>query len=317
MTHRNRRSLLWGGMVIALLVLVAITMGHPASGAGEKYTPLAVKTPDGLTIRGQVWGNASGPEILFIHGFSQSYLSWIKQTSGDLPGNFRLVTYDLRGHGGSDKPLEAKYYQDDKAWADEVAAVIQAANLKRPVLVAWSYGGRVVGHYLKYYGDAHLAGINFVDTRAKTAEPAWDGEVIRKTSAAMVSPDVAANIAGTKEFVRGLTAAPLSAEDFVLALAYNLVVPIEVRAALRGGPNAAADYTDVFKTIKVPVLVSHGAEDNLVKVAAARYTASIVPGAKLSIYDNVGHAPFLERPERFNGELAAFASKATSQRSSK
>jgi non-heme chloroperoxidase len=312
---KNRRTLLWSAIAIAFLIAASITIERPAFGAGEQYTPLSVKTPDGLTIRAQVWGNANGPEILLIHGFSQSYLSWIKQTGGDFPKAFRIVTYDFRGHGGSDKPLEAKYYQDDKAWADEVAAVIQAANLKHPVVVAWSYGGRVIGNYLKYYGDSHLAGINLVDIRTKAAEPAWDGDVIRKTSAAMISADIATNIAGTKEFVRGVTAAPLSREDFELALAYNMVVPIEVRAALRGGRNAGVDFTEVFKILRVPVLVTHGAKDNLIKLEAARYTASIVPGAKLSIYENVGHAPFLEEPVRFNRELATFVMKATARRS--
>ena len=65
-----------------------------------------MKTPDGLTISAQVWGNPKGPEILFVHGFSQSHLSWIKQvTNSDLAKEFRMVTYDLRGHGNSDKPL--------------------------------------------------------------------------------------------------------------------------------------------------------------------------------------------------------------------
>src|ERR1700730_11489323 len=190
---KNRRTLLSRAIAIAFLIAVSITMERPALAAGDEYTPLSVKTPDGLTIRAQVWGNASGPEILLIHGFSQSYLSWIKQTSGDLPRTFRIVTYDFRGHGGSDKPLEAKYYQDDKAWADEVAAVIQAANLKHPVVVAWSYGGRVIGNYLKYYGDGHLAGLDLVDIRPKT-DPVWDGEVTLKTAAAMTSDDVAMNI---------------------------------------------------------------------------------------------------------------------------
>src|ERR1700758_5638117 len=176
------RSCFAAAMAMALLVAASIATANPATGDAATYKPLTVKTPDGLTIRAQVWGNPSGPEILFIHGFSQSYLSWIKQTSGELPKSFRIVTYDLRGHGGSDKPLDAKYYQDDKAWADEVAAVIQAAHLKRPVVVAWSYGGRVIGNYLRYYGDGQLAGLNLVDIRTKS-DPATDGEVNLKTAA--------------------------------------------------------------------------------------------------------------------------------------
>lgn len=316
MDQARRRSLLWRAIATAtVLFLAQVAIQLPATGAGERerFTAVSVKTPDGLTIRAQVWGNPTGPEILFIHGFSQSYLSWIKQTSGDLPKTFRIVTYDLRGHGGSDKPLDAKYYQDEKAWADEVAAVIQTSGLKRPVVVAWSYGGRVIANYLKYYNDSHLAGLNLVDIRSKT-EPAWDGDVTRNTSAAMISPDIATNIAGTKEFVRGVTAAPLSPQDFELALAYNMMVPIDVRAAMRGGPNTSLDFTSVFESLKVPVLVTHGAKDNLIKLEAAKYTASIVPGAKLSIYQGVGHAPFLERPRRFNRELAVFVTKAAARR---
>jgi len=308
-THRACLALFALAALLQLFFAGLDAQATSATSGVYQYKSLAVKTPDGLTIRAQIWGNASGPEILFIHGFSQSYLSWIKQTGSGLSQRFRMATYDLRGHGGSDKPLEAKYYQNDKAWADEVAAVIQAAGLKRPVIVAWSYGGRVVGNYLKFYGDGHIAALDLVDIRTKT-EPAWDGGVTRKTASAMISPDVATNIAGTEEFVRGVTATPLSPADFEQALGYNMVVPIEVRAAMRGGQNATVNFTDVFKKLKVPVLVTHGAKDDLIKLDAARYTASVVPQAKLSIYEGVGHAPFLEQPARFNKELAELVKKA-------
>ena len=306
---RTGLTTLFVAVIFAAAFSTSVAAEESTTGGTPTYKALAVKTPDGPTVRAQIWGNASGTEILFIHGFSQSYLSWIKQTGGDLPKTFRMVTYDLRGHGGSDKPLDAKYYQNDKAWADEVAAVMQAAGLKRPLIVAWSYGGRVVGNYLKFYGDAHIAGLNLVDIRTKT-NPDWDGDVTRNTAAAMVSPDIATNIAGTEAFVRGVTAAPLSAQDFEQALGYNMVVPVEVRAAMRGGQNQVIDFTDVFKKVKVPALVTHGAKDDLIKLDAAKYTASVIPGAKLSIYEGAGHAPFLEESARFNRELAELALKA-------
>src|SRR6516162_1756502 len=111
----------------------------------RKYKPLVVRTPDGVRIAAQEWGNPAGSEILFIHGFSQASMSWQRQVEGDLAKEFRLVTYDLRGHGNSDKPLEPEKYKESKAWADEVQAIINAANFKRPVLVGWSYGGHVIG----------------------------------------------------------------------------------------------------------------------------------------------------------------------------
>ena len=116
----------------------------------NKFKEVWVKTPDGLTISAQDWGNPTGPEIVFIHGFSQSHLSWIKQVTGELAKDFHMVTYDLRGHGNSDKPLEPERYKDSKAWADELQAVMDATGIKRPVLAGWSYGGRIMADYLTH-----------------------------------------------------------------------------------------------------------------------------------------------------------------------
>ena len=79
----------------------------------------------------------------------------------------RMVTYDLRGHGNSDKPLDPARYRDSKAWGDEVKAVMDAAGLRRPVLVGWSYAGRVISDYVTTHGAGRLAGINFVDASIK------------------------------------------------------------------------------------------------------------------------------------------------------
>jgi pimeloyl-ACP methyl ester carboxylesterase len=62
--------------------------------------------------------------------------------------------------------------------------------------------------------------------------------------------------------------------------------------------------------LKLPVLVTHGSEDGNSKVGNAKYTASVIPGAKLSIYEGIGHAPFYEDAARFNAELAAFVREA-------
>jgi hypothetical protein len=62
------------GTAVATLLLVASAV--PTMGQENKYKQVWVKTPDGLTISAQDWGNPTGPEIVFIHGFSQSHLSW-------------------------------------------------------------------------------------------------------------------------------------------------------------------------------------------------------------------------------------------------
>src|SRR3954470_18293694 len=157
-----------GSRLAQLLVTgILVALAQPGMGQDLKHKPINVKTPDGLMISAQEWGNPSGPEILFIHGFSQSYLSWMRQVNSDLAREFRMVTYDLRGHGNSDKPLDAARYRDSKAWADEVQAVMDGAGFKRPVLVGWSYAGRVISDYVTTYGAGKLAGMNFVDAGIK------------------------------------------------------------------------------------------------------------------------------------------------------
>src|SRR6266704_2321786 len=113
LTTKNKREVsttisVCDGRLIKMTVATALlaTVAQPGFGQDLKYKPIAVKTPDGLTISAQEWGNPAGAEILFIHGFSQSYLSWMRQVDSDLAKEFRIVTYDLRGHGNSDKPLD-------------------------------------------------------------------------------------------------------------------------------------------------------------------------------------------------------------------
>jgi hypothetical protein len=81
-----------GLVTTTIAAALLVTMAQPGFGEGVKYKPISVQTPDGLTISAQEWGNPAGPEILFIHGFSQSHLSWMRQIEGDLAKEFHIVT---------------------------------------------------------------------------------------------------------------------------------------------------------------------------------------------------------------------------------
>jgi non-heme chloroperoxidase len=302
MTSAFLRSFTRGAGVALLLVAISA----PGMAQEKKYKSLVVRAPDGVTIAAQEWGNPSGPEILFIHGFSQASLSWQRQVESELAKEFRMVTYDLRGHGSSDKPLEPEKYRESKAWADEVQAVIDAAKLKRPVLVGWSYGGRVIADYLRVHGAARLAGLNYVDAVSKT-DPSFFGDGL-KVQPQMLSEDLATNIAATRIFLHNCFEKQPSQDEFEIMLAFNMMVPPKVRANM-GGRTLSMD--DTLKALKLPVLVTQGAADRLVLLAASKHTAATIPGAKLSVYDGVGHAPFWEDTARFNGELAAFVRAAS------
>jgi non-heme chloroperoxidase len=302
MTYASLRHYLTGVSVAAFLTSVAA----PGLAQEQKSKAVWVKTPDGLTISAQDWGNPNGPEILFIHGFSQSHLSWIKQvTNSDLAKEFHMVTYDLRGHGNSDKPLEPERYKTSRYWADEVQAVMDATGLKRPVLVGWSYAGRVMADYLTIHGTAKLAGLNYVDAGQK-ADPSFFGPNLRNLPL-MTSEDLATNIAATRAFLHDCFSIQPTQEEYETMLAFNMMVPPKVRLGMSNRP---LNVDDLLQSLRLPVLVTHGAEDKNSNLIAAEYTAKMIPGAKLSVYQGIGHSPFFEDPSRFNAELAGFVRSA-------
>lgn len=290
-------------MMLALIAGSAVQAQAPAPP--PEFKAISVKTPDGLAIAAQEWGNPNGPEILFIHGFSQSYLSWTKQVKSDLAKTYRMVTYDLRGHGQSDKPLGDPIYKESKRWGDEVKAVMDAAGLKRPVLVGWSYAGRVIMDYLMTHGEAGIAGVNFVSagTNGPMNAPAPAGAVI----GGMASDDLATNIAATRAFLRMCFSTQPTAEEFEAMVGFNMMTPAAVRRSMFGRPTP---YEPTLKSLKLPVLVTHGVEDRAVLVKVGQWTVATVPGSRASFYDWTGHAPFWEAPGRFNKELAEFVSAA-------
>lgn len=267
---------------------------------------LRVTTPDGLSIAARVGGNPVGPEIVFIHGFSQCHLTWSHQLGDEaLAREFRLVAYDLRGHGASDKPTDVAAYSDDVKWADEVRAVLDAAGARRPVLVAWSYAGRVVTDYVRIHGMERLAGIVFVGAVTRSKSAFW-GPAMALTGP-MASEDTAVNVEATRAFVRACFAAPRSADEIETMVAYNMLVPPRVRA---GVLKRTRNEGDMLPRITVPTLVIHGDRDSIVLPASGEDAAASVPGARLAMYRGIGHAPFIEDPARFNRDIAAFTRDA-------
>jgi non-heme chloroperoxidase len=273
-----------------------------ALGRDAQYRRLSVRTPDGLTIAAQDWRQkSSGRDVLLIHGFSQAHLAWLKQVSGPLASEYRLVSYDIRGHGESDKPLEPHFYREPERWAGEVAAVIQQAQLDRPVLIFWSYAGRIVLDYLGQNGDAAISGLVFVNATSRA-----DATVLGPATPllrAMTQGDLATNIEATLKLLRASTARPLPQEAACFMLAYNMVVPPAVRANLAGRP---ADYDATLRRIRVPVLAVHGSEDTINLPTMADHTCATVANARKILYPGVGHMPFWETPETFARDVGEF-----------
>lgn len=269
----------------------------------------SVQGAGGVKLHVREWGQPGGIPLLLIHGWSQSLLCWTKQHEGELQDQFRVVAVDLRGHGMSEAPLEAEQYVDGDKWADDVAAIINQLTFDKPILVGWSYGGFVISDYVRKHGQNNIAGINFVGAAVVLGEKAspFVGPGFQENVPAACEADLPTNIAAIRRFLRALVAEPMSADDFEVTLGFNMVVHPQVRAFLI---QRELDFVPILESIEVPVLVTHGRSDTLVLPAMADLIREHCKTAQASWYDGVGHAPFLEEPERFNRELARFARKA-------
>jgi non-heme chloroperoxidase len=255
-------------------------------------------------------GNPDGQAIFLIHGFAQSCLSWKYQFDSALADEFRIVAMDMRGHGMSDKPEAVENYSNGQNWADDVTAVIDQLNLTKPVLAGWSYGGLVISDYVTRNGDGAIGGINYVgatvtigtDDASRLIGPGIMGEI-----EGLMCEELAENIAATRRFIINCSATPPSAGDLEEALAFNMMVPPKVRLGMF---SREEHFGDSLKSVTVPTLITHGALDTVVLPAMADVIEAAIPGAQKSIYDGIGHAPFMEDPTRFNNEIAELARKA-------
>jgi non-heme chloroperoxidase len=268
-----------------------------------------VVAPDGVRLHVREAGPETAPAILFIHGWSQSWMSWVRQLESELAERFRLVAFDLRGHGMSDEPRVPEAYTEARRWADDVDTLITELELDRPILVGWSFGGYVTCDYIRAHGQGALAGLNLVDWAVMLAdtptERALTGDGFNDYFEGSISEDLPTSIEAMIGFVDESYAKPISKADRDLVLAFNILVSPFVRKwmATRG----ALDNSDLLRSVKLPVLVSQGDADTITRRAAAAHIVDCCPDSRESIYEGVGHMPFLEEVDRFNRELGEFA----------
>jgi non-heme chloroperoxidase len=282
-----------------------------AARTGAGWTKVhQVRGGGGLRLHVREWGNADGPPILFIHGWSQNHLCWARQYESSLADEFRLVAYDLRGHGMSDAPLEPEQYGAAALWADDVAAIIDELDLDRTVFVGWSYGAFVICDYVRARGQDRVAAINFVEGTVRLSESAFGtliGPGFLDHFVDATADDLPTNIRAMRSFVRTCLVKPVPDDDIETAVCWNIVVPAAVRANLAA---RQIDNDDVLRVLEVPVLVTQGRADTVVLPATAEHILATCATAEISWYDGVGHAPHIEEPERFNRELAELVRRA-------
>jgi non-heme chloroperoxidase len=292
MMIRNRLTHAW-------LALLFVVLAPTALAAERHYT---VTAPDGVQLAVQESGNPAGPAIVFIHGLLGSRLNWEQQTTSPDLQRYRLITYDLRGHGLSGKPADAESYRDGRLYADDLAAVLKATHAQRPVLVGWSLGGVVMSNYLAAYGDKQIGALVYVDGVIElsaaliTAHP--------EVYAGMASDDLKTHLDAVRAFLALCFHTQPDAATFERLLANAAMASWPMTKAT---PSMTVAARQSLPKVRVPLLALYGARDALVNAAPSiALLKELNPRVQAAIYEKSGHAPFLEQAQRFNRDLAKF-----------
>lgn len=299
-----RRDLLKGaGAAIggAALVAAGDTQAKSSVRADGPY----VATRDGTQLFYRDWG--TGAPVVFISGWALTSDTWAYQMAPLSEKGLRCIAYDRRGHGRSSDPGRGFDYD---TLADDLAAVLEALDLKNVTLVAHSMAGGEAVRYLSRHGSKRIARIALIGATlpflTKTADNP-DG----------IEPAVFENARRNvilRDFPKALRD---NMRPFVVAETSDALVDWVAGHMLRCSMKAlvecnraltATDFRSELARLTVPTLIVHGDRDVSAPLAiTGRKTAALVPHATVKIYQGAPHGLFLTHMEQFNNDLAEFA----------
>ncbi len=304
-------------LALALQPAFAAQAAQPAKSADTAVaaqTASTITTVDGVQLYYKDWGPKDGPVVTFSHGWPLSSDSWESQMLFLASQGYRVVAHDRRGHGRSSQPWEGN---DMDHYADDLAAVIEALDLKDVTLVGFSTGGGEVARYIGRHGTGRVKKAVLVSAvppmMLKTADnpggvllEVFDG--IRKASLedrAQLYLDLASgpfygfNRPGAKVsqglidnwWAQGMQAGHKNTYDSIAAF-------------------SATDFRGDLKKFDVPTLVIHGDDDQIVPLeSSGKASAALIKGAQLIVYPGAPHGLTDTHKERFNQDLLNFLRK--------
>ncbi|HJC29003.1 MAG TPA: alpha/beta hydrolase [Candidatus Dietzia intestinipullorum] len=284
--------------------MAAMSSPHPTA-ADPSATVSSTVSSDGTTLAYRVLGDPAARPLVLVHGWSQSSACWGPELLAPLAERYRVVAVDLRGHGHSG--VAGSGYDSAEQWADDLAAVLDAADVRDgAVLLGWSYGGIVVADYLASRGEDRVAGVvlcGAVTSVSRSAGGAIGPAMVEVTSGGAFDEDPATALKAFAGFgtamMRGGSG---TARQRVFGL--SLATPPAVRQKLL---TRRVDNDETLRALTVPALVLHGAHDGVIPPDTGRANAEMIPGARYVEFAESAHAPFLEEPSRFLAELGEFA----------
>jgi non-heme chloroperoxidase len=267
-----------------------------------------ITTKDDTEIYYKDWGK--GPVVTFSHGWPLNSDAWDGQMFFLAQNGFRVVAHDRRGHGRSSQPFSGN---DMDGYADDLAAVIEALDLKDAVLVGHSTGGGEVVRYIARHGKERVAKVVLIAAvppiMLKTpANPeGLPMEVFDNLRSGLTKdrsqfykdlaiPFYGANRPGTKVSQGTLDQFWLWSMQAGLKNAYESIKAF-----------SETDFTEDLKKIDVPTLVMHGDDDQIVPVKdSAVKSARLIRGAKEIYYPGAGHGLTATHQDQVNADLLAF-----------
>jgi pimeloyl-ACP methyl ester carboxylesterase len=253
----------------------------------------------------------SGPPVVFVHGLSGSWQNWLEQLP-EFARTHRVVAMDLPGFGASPMPRERITISGYGRWLD---ALLEELGVAGAAIVGNSMGGFVGAetaikfpHRVERLVLVAAAGLSVEHQRS-------DGLLRLLEVTENVSQLLAARLFSKAD---GLISRPRGRRALLwFVAAHPEQIPAALaREQLRGANkpgfvpalDALTSYPirDRLGDVRCPTLLVWGPKDVLVPVGDAYEFDRLIPDSRLVVYEDTGHVPMLERPERFNADLRAF-----------
>ncbi len=242
---------------------------------------------DGVKIHYEVAGD--GPALILTHGYSATSEMWAGQIA-PLSRRFKVITWDMRGHGASDYPEDQAAYSEAATVAD-MAALLDAAGARDAIVGGLSLGGYMSLAFHATHRERTRA-LLIVDTgpgyKNDQARDGWNANAIARA-----------------ERFEAQGFGDLSKASAEVRLAHHRDASGLARAARGMLTQKNARVIESLPGIAVPAVVIVGADDAPF-LAASDYMAAKIPGAKKVVIEGAGHSANIDQPAAFNAALLDF-----------
>ncbi len=250
--------------------------------------------PDGATMVYDDQG--AGRPVVLIHGMSMTR-RFFERNVGPLSERFRVIAVDLRSHG--DSPISDGGNTVGQ-FARDVKHLIDTLGLEQPVLAGWSMGTMVIWDYIRQFGTASIAGHVIISQGPR--DFAGDDWPLGALPLAMLV-EILAGAQGDYAAVMG-EIVPLMFKDELAPDDLAWMVAESCKIGANAGccvifDQTMQDYRDVVGSHELPTLATWGRDEKLISVAAGAWVAEH-QGIELTMFEESGHCPMWEEPERFN-----------------